>query len=78
MDAARARARREREPDATYWAGPLLNNLGWAYYDAGEYERALDLFQRALVARERDPENEDAIGWAKEAVETTLKTLGRA
>jgi tetratricopeptide (TPR) repeat protein len=68
----------EHEPDATYWAGPLLNNLGWAYYDAGEYERALDLFQRALEARERDPENEVAIGWAREAVQTTLKALGRA
>jgi tetratricopeptide (TPR) repeat protein len=67
----------EREPDAAYWAGPLLNNLGWAYHDAGEYEQALEIFQRALAARERDPDNQVAIGWAKEAIETTLKALGR-
>lgn len=65
------------EPDAAYWAGPLLNNLGWAYYDAGEYERALETFQRALEARERDPDNQIAIVWAKEAIEETLKALGR-
>ena len=34
------------EPDAAYWAGPLLNNLGWAYFDAGDHERALELFER--------------------------------
>jgi tetratricopeptide (TPR) repeat protein len=68
----------EREPDAAYWAGPLLNNLGWAYYEAGEYERALETFQRALDARERDPDNQIAIAWAKEAIEETLKAHGRA
>jgi tetratricopeptide (TPR) repeat protein len=68
----------EREPEAAYWAGPLLNNLGWAYYDAGEYERALELFQRALEARQRDPDNDAAIAFAREAVETTLEALGRA
>ena len=67
----------EREPDAAYWAGPLLNNLGWAYYDAGEYEPALETFWRALEARERDPGNQIAIAWAKEAIEETLKALGR-
>ena len=65
----------EREPDAAYWAGPLLNNLGWAYHDAGEYQPALETFQRALEARERDPENEIAIVWAKEAIDETLKAL---
>jgi tetratricopeptide (TPR) repeat protein len=66
----------QREPDAAYWAGPLLNNLGWAYYDAGEYERALETFQRALEVRERDPDNQIAIVWAREAIEETLKALG--
>jgi tetratricopeptide (TPR) repeat protein len=68
----------EREPDAAYWAGPLLNNLGWAYYDSGEYERALELFERALEVRERDPANQAAIAHAREALETTLTALGRA
>jgi tetratricopeptide (TPR) repeat protein len=68
----------EREPEAAYWAGPLLNNLGWAYYDFGEYERALELFERALEVRERDPANQAAIAHAKEALETALTALGRA
>jgi nitroreductase len=68
----------EREPDAAYWAGPLLNNLAWAYYDAGEYGRALGLFESALEARERDPENEAAIAWARYGVAQALRALGRA
>jgi tetratricopeptide (TPR) repeat protein len=68
----------EREPDAAYWAGPLLNNLAWAYYDAGEYGRALELFESALEARERDPENEAAIAWARYGVAQALRALGRA
>jgi tetratricopeptide (TPR) repeat protein len=67
----------EREPEATYWAGPLLNNLGWAYFEAGEYERALETFERALEARKREPDNQIAIVWAQEAIDETLKALGR-
>jgi tetratricopeptide (TPR) repeat protein len=65
-------------PDASYWAGPLLNNLGWHYYDAGDYEAALDAFEHALEVRKRDPENESAIAFAREAVDTALKALGRS
>jgi tetratricopeptide (TPR) repeat protein len=67
----------EREQEAAYWAGPLLNNLGWAYFETGEYERALETFERALEARKRDPDNQIAIVWAQEAIDETLKALGR-
>jgi tetratricopeptide (TPR) repeat protein len=67
----------EREADAAYWEGPLLNNLGWSYYDSGEYERALELFERALGVRKREPDNETAIAHAREAVETALAALER-
>jgi tetratricopeptide (TPR) repeat protein len=67
----------EREA-AAYWAGPLLNNLGWEYYDAGDLEPALDAFQRALRARERDPAHPAAIELALYAVGKTLRALGRA
>lgn len=67
----------EAEPDAAYWAGPLLNNLGWHHYEAGDYEAALAAFERALEVRERDPTNLEAIGFAREAVEMTMKALGK-
>jgi tetratricopeptide (TPR) repeat protein len=66
----------EREPSAAYWAGPLLNNLGWAYLDSGEHEHALELFELALEVRRRDPDNPDAIVFAEEAVETARQALG--
>jgi tetratricopeptide (TPR) repeat protein len=65
----------EREPAAAYWAGPLLNNLGWAYFDTGEHEHALEVFERALEVRRRDPESQDAIAFAEEAVQTARDAL---
>lgn len=65
----------EAEPDAAYWAGPLLNNLGWHYYDAGDYAKALEVFERAVEVRRRDPENPQAITWAEEAVAEAQKAL---
>ncbi len=63
---------------AAYWLGPLLNNLGWEYYEADELEPALDAFERALEARERDPDDPAAIEIARYAVGKTLRELGRA
>jgi hypothetical protein len=62
---------------ASYWEGPLLNNLGWEHFDAEEYEQALELFEQALVVRERDPADPDAIEHAREAVAEARKALGR-
>lgn len=63
--------------DASYWLGPLLNNLGWELYEAGELDAALDTFERALEAREQEPENQAAIEIARYAVGKTLRALGR-
>jgi tetratricopeptide (TPR) repeat protein len=68
----------EMHDGASYWLGPLLNNLGWEYYDAGDFEPALDAFERALVERERDPGNAAAIELALYGVGKTLRALGRA
>ena len=67
----------DAQPDAAYWAGPLLNNLGWHLYDAGDYERALEVFERALEARRRDPDNQQAIEWAEQAVADARQALAR-
>ncbi len=63
----------ESEPDAAYWAGPLLNNLGWHHYEAGDFASALDAFERALQARERDPDKPVEIEIARYAVAKTLR-----
>jgi tetratricopeptide (TPR) repeat protein len=68
----------ESSDEARYWLGPLLNNLGWEHYEAGELEPALDAFQRALAAREEDPANPGAIAIARYAVGKVLRSLGRS
>ena len=68
----------EEREGASYWLGPLLNNIGWEYYETADYALALDAFERALRARERDPTNASAIEIARYAVGKTLRALGRA
>jgi tetratricopeptide (TPR) repeat protein len=65
----------EAEPDAAYWAGPLLNNLGWFFYEQGDFKQALETFERALEVRKRDPGNPQAIVWAQEAVDDAHAAL---
>src|SRR6266852_4823310 len=65
----------ERDP---YWAGPLCNNLGWSYFEAGDFIRALELFELALEARLRDPGNQQAIEWAHDAIAEAKKALAEA
>jgi tetratricopeptide (TPR) repeat protein len=67
----------ESSEAAAYWLGPLLNNLGWEYFDAGEHEQALEAFERALGVREREPEKIAEIEAAREAVGEALRALGR-
>lgn len=67
----------ESREDARYWLGPLLNNLGWEHFEAGEHEEALQAFERALTAREADPGNPEPIALARYAVGKTLRALGR-
>lgn len=62
---------------ARYWIGPLLNNLGWDQYEAGEFEQAHETFERALRAREADPENEAGTALARYALAKALLKLDR-
>jgi Flp pilus assembly protein TadD len=63
--------------EASYWAGPLLNNLAWHHFENGDYGAALSVFERALRARERDPDKPAEIEIARYAIRKTLRLLGR-
>jgi tetratricopeptide (TPR) repeat protein len=63
------------DPEVTYWLGSLFNNVGWDYFDAGDYETALDWFERALAEREKRPNEAERIAHAREAVEEARSKL---
>jgi tetratricopeptide (TPR) repeat protein len=65
----------DSQPDAAYWAGPLLNNLGWHHFEADDYEQALEVFERALEVRKQDPDNPQALVWAQEAIDETRQAM---
>jgi tetratricopeptide (TPR) repeat protein len=67
----------DAEPSVRYWLGPLLNNLGWHYFEDGRHEDALEAFTWALRERERDPDSAEPIALARYAVAKTLRELGR-
>ncbi|KDO31751.1 hypothetical protein SPRG_03671 [Saprolegnia parasitica CBS 223.65] len=48
-----ALAQRSDDANAQNWDAPLANNLGWTYFDARDYAKALATFETALVARQR-------------------------
>jgi tetratricopeptide (TPR) repeat protein len=66
------------DAEVTSWLGSLYNNAGWDYYDAGEHATALEWFERALVEREKRPDQPQRIVHAREAVEEARKALRAA
>ena len=68
----------EADADARHWLGPLYNNLGWEYYEAGDYEQALDAFERQLVARQQEGDPQQTIEISRYAVGKALRALGRS
>lgn len=61
---------------ARHWLGSIYNNLGWDYHETGEFEPALDLFQKALVARQEEGKPEP-ITIARWCIARCLRSLGR-
>ena len=66
------------DPTVTYWLGSLFNNVGWDYFDAGDYETALDWFERALTEREKRPDESQRIEHAREAVAEARRMIDEA
>ena len=57
-------AQASSDPEVNGWLGSLYNNAGWDRFDDGDYQTALDWFERALVERERRPDQPDRIAHA--------------
>jgi tetratricopeptide (TPR) repeat protein len=69
-------AEKSDDPRARNWLGSLLNNLAWTYHDAGQYETALDTFQKALKWREQQGDAK-ATRIARWCVARALRSLKR-
>ncbi|HEY6962097.1 MAG TPA: tetratricopeptide repeat protein [Gaiellaceae bacterium] len=67
----------ERDPDAAYWAGTLLNNLGWWHHERGEHKEAVAVFEAALAERERDPSLVSQTAFAHYTLSIGLRSLDR-
>lgn len=65
-----------RDPRARRWLGSLYNNLGWTLHEGGDAAGALDLFRKALAAREADGKP-GPVRVARWCVGRALRTLGR-
>ena len=69
-------AEKSKDKRAQGWKGSLLNNTGWTYHDMGQFEKALILFQKALVFHE-ESKNEQKTRIAKWTVGRCLRSLKR-
>jgi tetratricopeptide (TPR) repeat protein len=69
-------AEKSEDPRARKWLGSLLNNLGWTYHDSGQYETALDTFQKALKWREAQ-DDDGTTRIARWCVARALRSLKR-
>jgi tetratricopeptide (TPR) repeat protein len=58
------------------WLGSLYNNTGWSYHDMGEYESALEIFQKAEAFR-KSKSDANAARIATWAVARCLRSLKR-
>lgn len=70
------RAKASDDPAAQGWTASVLNNLGMAYSDVGDWQQALDVFEEALAER-RKGTDAGAIFAARWMVGWALRNLGR-
>ena len=69
-------AESSEQEKARNWLGSLYNNAGWSYHDMGDYESALEIFQKAeAIRRSKGGVNELRI--ATWCVARTLRSLKR-
>ncbi|MFW9854288.1 MAG: tetratricopeptide repeat protein [Candidatus Thorarchaeota archaeon] len=73
-------AEESKDEGTRNWLGSLLNNTGWSFHDLKEYEKALELFQKALEFRriQGNPGTIAIAMWCVARVYRSLKNIDRA
>ena len=71
-----ARAEASSNAKTRNWMGSLTNNLGWTLHDAGRYEEAMAVFEKALKFREEQGVEEN-IRVAKWTIARVKRSMGR-
>lgn len=69
-------AEKSEDKRAKLWLGTLYNNMGWSYHDKKGYNKALDLFEKALTWQ-KEHGNDKNIGIAKWCIARNYRSLGR-
>jgi tetratricopeptide (TPR) repeat protein len=62
--------------DARAWLGSLYNNIGWTYFDRGDYAQALQVFEQGVAFRAQQRGLKPLL-IAKWCVARTFRALGR-
>jgi tetratricopeptide (TPR) repeat protein len=75
-ESAMKHAEASDDKKAKGWLGSLYNNTGWTYHDMGEYEKALNLFERN-VRWHTERKTKQGLIIAKWSVARTLRSLVR-
>jgi tetratricopeptide (TPR) repeat protein len=65
------------DASAQSWRGPILNNLGANYLENQQLEKALDVFENALIEFKKTPEATSSIRFVKFKVAQVLRMLVR-
>ena len=68
-------AEESEDERAKKWRGSLYNNIGWTYHDLGEYEKALEMFEKSLAFREEQADSAGVL-IAKWTIARTNRSLG--
>jgi tetratricopeptide (TPR) repeat protein len=69
-------AEQSADPRANKWLGSLYNNIGWTYHEMGDYQQALEIFQKAVQWREAAG-REQELRIARWCLARTLRSLDR-
>lgn len=69
-------AEKSADEKARGWLGSLYNNTGWSYHDSGEYEKALDMFEKTLAWYE-EKGDQDYVRISRWMIGRTYRSLGR-